>query len=109
MKIDLRFKLRIVNSRPDKYGNCYWGLVLIDNRVISIAYNDCVVSEGKVAAPNIDTLDCEKMGWYCKYNEDIPIREFNRRFKNTQYLGCNWDKIKTKLRADLARYLLERG
>lgn len=81
--------LQVYNSKRDIYGNCYWAVILSDYGKI--------INTGTIACNNIDTIDCrDNLHIEVVYHE-LPIREFNKKFKNSEYLGCKWDDIKNNL------------
>lgn len=86
--------LKVYNSKMDKFGNCYWAIELLND-------DHSIVKDGIISANNIDTIDCRENLSIKVIYQELPIREFNKRFKNSLYLGCRWEEIKSHLIEDI--------
>lgn len=97
--------LHIINSRRDFYGNCYW----------AFTFTDCasgVVVRGTVSSgpSNVEMVkryyrprlkDWDRT--MAISEEEMPIREFNRRTKGWQYAGCSPEDIAKWIRAEVKK------
>lgn len=87
--------LTILNSKPDIYGNRYWGFIYYDLPTGKTVYGKTTGGDSNIYAilNGWDGVD----GWnrsVAVYREELPIRAFNKRVRPWEYAGCDPDEIK---------------
>jgi hypothetical protein len=96
---DYKYSLAVVNSRMDKFGNCYFYVALFTADASTSV-------RGTISANNIREDIANEIGW-CVYYNEIPIREFDRRVKGLPCFGCTWHDIRANLEEAMAMELVK--
>ena len=94
--------LEAINSRRDRYGNCYWALRYTD---VKTGKTVCgTVSGGE---SNINAIRRYWSGDYWDHSvkfetRELGIREFSRLTKDWAYAGCGPEDLAAFIKAKLA-------
>ena len=80
------YHIDILNSKTDLNGNRYFAAVITRNLNGAIALG--LIDHGSNLRSAIRDMSGGEWGHFTYSEIEMPIREFNRRVKNWQYLGC---------------------
>ena len=99
-----------INSRRDRSGNCYWAFHYLNTQTGKTVEGSISGGESNIRAVMLylDSPDGNAVGWdkakesvAMQQAQELPIREFDRRFKPSvcEYAGCLPEEIARFIRS----------